>query len=61
MKKKSKFGFLSQSYEAPRAESVSLMNEGSLLLAASGQFDGLEGGLQSFGDGGTGTWDDPQP
>ncbi len=61
MKEKRNIGFKNQAYEAPRAESVSLMNEGFLLLAASGQFDGLEGGLQSFGDGGTGTWDDPQP
>ena len=33
MKKKLKFGFLSQSYEAPRAESVEVANEG--LLCAS--------------------------
>lgn len=31
---KKKFGFLSQSYEAPRAESVEFENEG-LLLSAS--------------------------
>ena len=39
MKKKSKFGFLSQGYAAPRAESVEMMIEGNLLLTAS---DGSE-------------------
>ena len=33
MKKKSKFGFLSQSYEAPRAESVDVTQE-SILCAS---------------------------
>ena len=28
MRKKSKFGFLNQGYEAPRAESVEIVNQG---------------------------------
>ena len=53
MEKKVKFGFTSQGYEAPRAESVAVGNEG--LLCAS-----IDGALQGFtmdeevGDWGTG-------
>lgn len=39
MKKKLKFGFLSQSYEAPRAESVEVAQE-SILCASPSDIDG---------------------
>ena len=39
MKEKKKFGFLSQGYEAPRAESVEVGNEG-LLCASPTDIDG---------------------
>ncbi len=54
MKKNLKFGFSSQGYEAPRAESVEVGNEG--LLCAS-----IDGALQGFtmdeevGDWGSGS------
>ena len=61
MKEKLKFGFTSQGYEAPRAENVEVMVEGSLLLTASIETSGIDGGLESFVNGGTGTWDEPNP
>ena len=49
MKTKKKFGFTSQGYEAPRAESVAVGNEG--LLCAS-----IDGALQGFTDDVDGDW-----
>ena len=53
VKVRMKFGFFSQAYAAPRAESIELINEG--LLCAS-----VDGGLQSFEqETEVGSWDDP--
>lgn len=46
MKEKKKFGFTSQAYAAPRAESVVMNNEG--LLCASTTPVGISGGLEGF-------------
>lgn len=55
MKENKKFGFLSQDYAAPRAECIEMCNQG--LLCASPSEPELDGGLEDFGDAGTGTWD----
>ena len=49
MKENKKFGFFSQGYEAPRAESVAVGNEG--LLCAS-----IDGDLQGFTNDEDGSW-----
>lgn len=49
MEKKKKIGFTSQGYEAPRAESVVVGNEG--LLCAS-----IDGALQGFTEDVDGDW-----
>ena len=55
MKTKKKFGFLSQGYEAPRAESVDVAQE-SILCASPVEVDG---GLQGFTNDATpGNWGD---
>lgn len=53
MKKKLKFGFLGQSYEAPRAESVEVAQES--ILCASPSDDDLEGQPEGFTET-TGSW-----
>ena len=52
MKEKQEFGFTSQGYEAPRAESVAMSNQG-LLCASPSEIDG---GIEQFTIGG-GAWD----
>lgn len=53
MKKKSKFGFTSQGYEAPRAESVELINEGLLCASIDGDIQGFENDLDGSWDSGS--------
>ncbi len=53
MKKKSKFGFLSQGYEAPRAESVDVAQESVLCASPTNEIDG---GLQGFENDSEGSW-----
>lgn len=55
MKKKSKFGFLSQSYESPHAESVEVAQE-SILCASPGGDENLDGFPQGFQNDADGTW-----
>ena len=56
MKENNKFGFLSQGYAAPRAESVEMSNQGMLCASPTE----LDGGLQNFEyEGTTGSWDNP--
>ena len=52
MEMKVKFGFLSQGYEPPRAESVAVPQE-SILCASPSEIDG---GIEQFTIGG-GAWD----
>ena len=53
MNKKLKFGFFSQGYEAPRAESIALSNEG-LSCASDVLTGGTEQVVNGFGDWGMG-------
>ena len=58
MKENKKFGFLSQGYEAPRAESVEMNNQG--MLCASPVEPNIDGNLEGFtNETQTGTWDNP--
>ena len=52
MKEKQEFGFLSQGYAPPRAESVAMSNEGLLCGSPSD----VDGGLEGFNMG-NGAWD----
>ena len=54
MKKKLKFGFLSQGYEAPRAESIEMSNQG--MLCASPAEPNIDGNLEGFTYDGEGSW-----
>lgn len=53
MKKKLKFGFTSQGYEAPRAESVDVAQESVLCASPTNEIDG---GLQGFQNDTDGSW-----
>ena len=55
MKKKLKFGFKSQGYEAPRAESVDVAQE-SILCASPGGDENLNGLPQGFQNDAEGSW-----
>ena len=55
MKEKMKFGFTSQGYEAPRAESVEIAQV-SVLCASPGGDDELDGLPQGFENDTEGTW-----
>ena len=55
MKEKKEFGFLSQGYAPPRAESVAMMIEGSLLLTASDGTQTPDGDIENMTEG-TGSW-----
>ena len=54
MKKNEKFGFMSQAYEAPRAESIEMCNDSQLLNASiKAETEGTEK-FEHIG----GTWDE---
>ena len=58
MKEKKRFGFLSQGYVAPHAESVEMNNQG--MLCASPVEPNIDGSLEGFtNESENGTWDNP--
>ena len=54
MKEKMNFGFLSQSYAAPRAESIEMSNEG--MLCSSPSDPSTPNGQEGFGTVSGGGW-----